>query len=106
MFEQIVFNAFAHRFPSDKAGFVPTHGDCWRNMQFDHQEDDPNEAGISEEEKARRTKHLDEVWWPAVLEKVADEKARLESEHGETFTQHWERTISQPPEPPHGTSVV
>ncbi len=105
MFKKHKLDTFPNKFPQDKEGHVPTHVDCWREMQFDHEDDDPNEEGISAEEKQRRIKHLDEVWWPRVLEKVAEEHQRLTDEHGESFIEYWQRVVNETPNPPHGFEV-
>ncbi len=105
MFPKSELERFGGRFPHDLVGDVPVGGDCWRQMQFDHAEMDPNEEGISAEEKSRRVEYLDTVWWPKVLEKVHLERQRLEAEHGETFIQHWERVVNRKPHLPHGFGV-
>ncbi len=97
---------FAEKFPRDTAGYVPVQGDCWRQMKFDDHQMDPEEEGISAEERARRIEYLDKEWWPQVLAKTNDEKQRLEEIHGETFISHWERVVNRSPDEPHGFEVA
>jgi hypothetical protein len=62
------FAAHVERY-ADIDGYVPEHGDDWRDMRYDLGPDDPEEEGISEEERQARQQHLDEDWWP---DKVAE----------------------------------
>lgn len=102
MFHKSELKDYGHHFPHDEKGYVPTHGDNWREMKFDHADQDPDEEGISEEERARRIKYLDEVWWPEVLGKVGQQHRHLEKAHGESFVDHWQRFVNQDPPQPHG----
>lgn len=102
MFHKSHIGEHGERFPADLKGHVPVHGDCWRRMHFDHGELDPEEPGISEEERARRITYLDKVWWPQVLEKVHAERLLLEAEHGPTFMERWDEVAHQGPPMPHG----
>ncbi|NIL99218.1 MAG: hypothetical protein GTO62_19480 [Planctomycetales bacterium] len=105
MFHKSELQEYAHKFPQDQMGYVPTQGDCWRQMKFDHAHQDPHEEGISEDEQARRIEYLDKVWWPQVLEQVAENRQQLEEAHGDSFIQHWERVVNKAPEEPHGFEV-
>lgn len=80
-------------------------GDHWREMQFEHDDMDPQQDGLSAEERSRRTEYLNTVWWPSVLKRVHDERDRLAGLHGETFTEHWHRTVYTSPESEHGFGV-
>jgi hypothetical protein len=105
MFHKSELGHFGERFPHDLTGYVPTAGDCWRQMRFDHADMDPDEAGISAEERTHRVQHLDVVWWPRVLQQVHGERQRLEAEHGESFIEHWERVVNHATDVPHGFEV-
>ena len=102
MFHKSKLKKFGGNFPHDKQGHVPVHVDCWRKMEFDHADQDPDAEGISEEEKARRIEYLDKQWWPKILAEVQDEHARLIDEHGESFMQHWDSVVNEPPHLQHG----
>ncbi|GAA4457991.1 hypothetical protein [Novipirellula rosea] len=102
MFHKSDLEHFGEEFPQDSTGYVPAKGDCWRQMKFDHADMDPNEEGISAEEKKRRLEYLDTVWWPKVLQKVHVERQRLEAEHGETFIKRWHQAVNRSAEQPHG----
>jgi hypothetical protein len=67
----------APRFPADADGFVPEAADNWRQMKFDHKDQDPNETGISAEERQRRLDYLDQQWWPQLLAQVRKEHDEL-----------------------------
>lgn len=105
MFHKSELAHFSEHFPQDATGYVPVHGDCWRQMQFDRADMDPDEEGISAEEKARRIEYLDSVWWPEVLKKVNKERERLEEEHGESFISRWHRAVNRRPNESHGFGV-
>ena len=62
------FGKFAPRGVADLDGYVPESGDDWRDMRWDLRPDDPDEEGISATERKNRIKHLDEEWWPTVVE--------------------------------------
>ena len=102
MFHRSKLDEFGAKFPHDSKGHVPVHVDCWRKMQFDHADQDPNEEGISEEEKARRIEYLDKVWWPKIMEGVQNEHERLTSEHGESFMKSWATIANRSPNVQHG----
>ena len=102
MFHKSQLGHFDDQFPHDLTGYVPTEGDHWRQMQFDHADMDPDEKGISADEKARRIEYLNVVWWPEVLQRVHGERQRLEAEHGESFIEHWQRVVNRAPDTPHG----
>ncbi|QDU99052.1 hypothetical protein [Lignipirellula cremea] len=102
MFHKAKLDEYAGAFPHDTTGHVPTETDSWRQMKFDHADQDPNEPGISPEEKERRLAYLDNEWWPSVLKSVHEEKSRLEQEHGESFMHHWHNLVNQAPPAPHG----
>jgi hypothetical protein len=70
----------APRFPADGAGFVPEAADNWRQMQFDHKDQNPEEPGISAEERQRRLDYLDKQWWPQLLAQVRTEHEALVAE--------------------------
>ncbi len=105
MIHESELGEYAKGFPRDLAGHVPVHGDCWRKMRFDLAGMDPDAKGISADERARRIEFLDTVWWPQVLARVRDERQRLESAHGESFINHWERVVNRGAEEPHGYEV-
>ncbi len=95
----------AHRFFADKEGHVPEPGDHWRNMKIDHGENDPDEEGISEEERQRRIKFLNEHWWPNVIAQVAKEKEELSKLPGGNPVPKWRDELLQQPPDPHGFRV-
>ena len=68
---------FGLNFPHDQSGHVPEATDDWRKMQFDHGAQDPEEPGISAEERQRRIDHLDQTWWPQVLAEVRQQHDEL-----------------------------
>ena len=105
MFHKSKLGEYDHRFPHDQAGHVPVHRDHWQQMQFDHADMDPHEDGISGEESTRRLEYLNQVWWPAILQRVNDERQRLETEYGQTFTKHWHDIVYQSPKTEHGFGV-
>ena len=105
MFHKSKLGEHGHKFPHDLDGHVPHEGDDWRAMNFDHGAMDPDEDGISEEEKAKRIKYLDKEWWPKVIGWVNDQQAHLGRVHGKSFIQHWERVVNQPPPEQHGFEV-
>lgn len=96
MFHKSKLEKFKASFPHDSTGHVPVHVDCWRQMEFDHADQDPNEEGISAEEKTRRIEYLDKEWWPKVLAGVREEHERLTDEHGESFMQQWNKIVNAP----------
>jgi hypothetical protein len=102
MFHKSKLKEYDGDFPHDTEGQVPVHVDCWRNMKFDHADQDPNEEGISADEKVRRMEYLDTVWWPQVLARVQSEHERLTDEHGESFMQQWDRIVNKPADLQHG----
>ena len=102
MFHKAKLEKYRGNFPHDSEGHVPVHIDCWRNMKFEHADQDPNEEGITAEEKARRIEYLDKVWWPKILERVQSEHERLANEHGESFMEHWDRIVNEPQHLQHG----
>lgn len=95
----------AHRFFADKDGNVPEHGDHWRNMKFDHGDNDPHEEGISEEERQRRIAYLDEQWWPNIIAQVNQEKETLSQLPDGNPIKKWREGANQEPPPPHGFQV-
>ena len=97
----------AHRFHAhaDKDGHVPEHGDHWTNMKFDQGANDPDEEGISEEERQRRIAHLDEQWWPNVIAKVNQEKETLSQLPGGNPIRKWRDAAMQEPPQAHGFEV-
>lgn len=94
MFHKSQLGEHAEHFFHDTAGYVPVDADSWRRMKFDHADRDPDEEGLSPEERARRLEYLDKVWWPRVLADVHEQRLRLEQEHGESFIQHWQRIVN------------
>jgi hypothetical protein len=90
---------FAHRFlhHADKDGHVPEEGDHWREMKFEHGENDPHEEGITEEERKRRIDYLDNEWWPNVIAQVNQEKEEIVNMPGETPIQKWSDMASKEP---------
>ena len=105
MFHKSKLHPYEHQFPHDRKGYVPGPVDHWSDMDFEHEGMDPHEAGISAEEQARRTLYLNTEWWPQVLKRVAEERRRLEEEHGDTFMSHWKGIAHETPENPHGFGV-
>ena len=101
MIHKSLLGQHGERFPHDRNGNVPVHGDHWRDLQFEYPEMDPHEAGISTEEQARRIEYLNTVWWPGILQDVSNQRQSLENEHGESFTELWNRTVRESPETPH-----
>jgi hypothetical protein len=87
----------AHRFLADAKGNVPEPGDHWRHMEFDHGPHDPNESGITDEERNRRIAYLDEQWWPQVLEQVNREKDHLSQLPGGNPIKKWRDDVMQTP---------
>lgn len=83
----------ASKFPADRKGHVPEHHDHWSKMDFDHGAEDPNEAGISAEERERRIRFLDEQWWPRVIAQVHEERAKLAKLPGGTPIRRWRESV-------------
>ena len=94
MFHRTQLGEYAEHFPQDLSGYVPVETDSWRQMQFEHTDMDPDEQGLSQEERARRLEYLDKVWWPRVLAEVHEQRLRLEQEHGESFIGFWQRIVN------------
>lgn len=105
MFHNSELKEYAEHFPQDQLGYIPTVGDSWRQMKFDHADQDPNEKGISNEERARRIEFLDQQWWPQLLEKVDRQRRRLEELDGDSFIERWEEAVNKTPAEPHGFEV-
>jgi hypothetical protein len=95
----------ADQFPHDRDGFVPTDADTWRTMNFEQEGLDPDEQGISAEERAHRIEYLDRVWWPRILAEVHDQRLRLVREHGKSFMERWAHFTKEEPDKPHGFGV-
>lgn len=95
----------ADRFPHDRDGHVPEHGDHWSDMSFEHGPHDPDEPGIGEKEKAKRTAYLDNEWWPSILGKVRDERDALAALPGGTPIKRWRDEAMQEPPEQHGYNV-
>jgi len=68
MYHKSNFGKFAPRGVCDLDGYVPEPADNWRDMRWDHGPDDPDEAGISAAERRDRIRHLDEEWWPSLVD--------------------------------------
>lgn len=96
---------YAHKFFADKDGHVPEHGDHWRKMKIDHGENDPDEEGISEEERQRRIAYLDEQWWPNIIAQVAKEKEALSKLPGGNPVHKWRDEITKEPPTQQGFQV-
>lgn len=105
MFHKQHLGEHADRFPADRAGQVPTETDCWRRMNFEQEGIDPDEAGISEEEREHRIEYLDKVWWPRVLADVHEQRLALAREHGPTFMERWAQFTKDEPDVTHGFVV-
>jgi len=105
MFHKSELGEHADKFVHDQGGHVPHEGDDWRDMNFDHGAMDPDEEGISEEEAARRTEYLDQVWWPRVIAWISDQQGHLTHVHGESFIRQWQHAIYQPAAAPSGFDV-
>ncbi|MEQ8791604.1 MAG: hypothetical protein RIC55_35405 [Pirellulaceae bacterium] len=89
----------ARHFPQDRQGHIPDHRDHWSHMDFDHGEHDPEEPGISEEERARRVEYLDTVWWPKIIAQVNQQKKNVVDLPHDTFIRKWSQEVmEQPPE--------
>jgi hypothetical protein len=96
---------YAHRFFADQDGHVPEHGDHWGNMKIDHGENDPDEEGISGEERQRRITYLNEQWWPEVIAEVNREKEELSKLPGGNPIKKWKEAISEGSPKGHGFGV-
>jgi hypothetical protein len=105
MFHKSELGEHARRFPSDRNGNVPEHDDHWRDMEFEHGPNDPNEEGVSEEERKRRIKYLDEEWWPEVIARVNKEKEKLASLPGGNPIHRWREEVVKDEPQPHGFRV-
>lgn len=97
MLHKSKLDQFESQFPHDANGNVPVHRDHWQTMEYDHGEMDPNEPGLSAEEKARRIEYLNKEWWPQILKQVEEERHRLAVKHGGTFMDHWKNVIYNKP---------
>ncbi|MCX7387095.1 MAG: hypothetical protein NTX48_10550 [Planctomycetales bacterium] len=97
MIHKSLFGQLGDLFPHDRNGNVPVHNDHWQEMEFEHPEMDPHETGISIEEQSRRTEYLNTVWWPEILQAVNNQRQSLQDEHGESFIEHWNRTVHESP---------
>jgi len=95
----------AERFPADSAGHVPEQGDDWRGMSFEHGPHDPDEKGISDEERQRRIEHLDQEWWPNVIAQVNEEIRQLGLLPGGSPIKKWRDQVMREPPEPHGFEV-
>lgn len=95
----------ADRFPSDQNGHVPEHDDHWSEMHFEHGPHDPDEAGISDEERARRTEYLDTQWWPQILAQVRAERENLDQLPGGNPIKRWHEQVMRKPPDPGGIDV-
>jgi hypothetical protein len=95
----------AAHFPTDLDGHVPEPTDHWSAMNFEHGPHDPDEPGISEEEKARRVAYLDTEWWPSVLAHVEKGKSTLSALPGGNPIKHWRDVVMHEPKPAHGFQV-
>jgi len=93
------------RFPCDRDGRVPEHGDHWSDMRFDHGPNDPDEAGIGDAERARRIEYLDKQWWPQVLARVHAEREKLDRLPGGNPIKRWREQVIKPPPEQHGFQV-
>jgi len=100
MLHKSKLGAHAHRFPADQDGNVPEHGDHWSDLNFEHGPHDPHEAGISDEERARRTKYLDDEWWPKIVAQVHEEKEKLSQLPGGNPIHHWRDEVIDAAKPP------
>jgi hypothetical protein len=105
MFHKSKLEQFEHEFPHDAKGHVPHPHDRWHEMQFEVEGMDPHEEGISEEEKNHRIEYLNNVWWPQVIQRVEEERQRLEAVHGETFIAHWKQLLHHATDSTHGFGV-
>jgi hypothetical protein len=92
----------ADRFPHDNDGNVPEDGDHWSAMSFEHGPHDPDEDGIDEAEKAKRTKYLDDEWWPALVAKVREERDSLAALPGGSPIKRWRDQVMHEPHEQHG----
>ena len=105
MFHKSKLEQYEHNLPHDSKGHVPSHTDHWQQMEFEHTDKDPNEPGISAEEKAKRIEYLNTEWWRQALQQVEEERDRLHEQHGDTFMKHWGSLVHHSPESPHGFNV-
>lgn len=87
----------AHRFPTDRKGYVPDHHDHWKHMDFDHGPHDPDEPGISEEERQRRIEYLDTEWWPSIIAQVNEQKQQIVDLPDETLIRNWCKDVMKEP---------
>jgi hypothetical protein len=92
----------ADRFPQDSDGHVPEHGDHWSDMSFEHGPHDPDEPGISAEERAKRMEYLDSQWWPSLLEKVGKQRDELAQLPGGSPIKRWREEAMREPPSQHG----
>ncbi len=90
---------YAHLFQShaDNDGHVPEHGDHWSTMKFEHGDQDPNEDGITEEERLHRIAYLDEQWWPNVIAQVNQQKESLSKLPDGNPIRKWRDEAMKPP---------
>ena len=105
MFHKSDLSHYGEHFPHDQKGHVPAPHDHWEAMQFELPGMDPNEEGITSDEQARRIEYLNTVWWPELLQRVSNERQRLQDQHGESFIAHWERVIGHRSNAPHGFEI-
>jgi hypothetical protein len=105
MFHKSKLGRHAKHFPHDQMGYVPVDSDSWRQMKFEHADMDPDEEGISAEERARRIEYLDKVWWPRLLADVHEQRLRLVKEYGQSFITQWEQLVNRQAESPHSMVV-
>jgi hypothetical protein len=74
-------------------------------MKFDHGANDPDEAGISDEERQLRLAYLDDQWWPKVIAQVNQEKEALSQLPGGSPIKKWRDEAMQEPPTAHGFIV-
>lgn len=97
MLHKSILGEHAAHFPHDEEGHVPEPGDHWSKMKFQLGPNSPFEEGISHEEKAKRTEYLDKVWWPKILEHVAEGKAKLDGLPEGNPVKHWRDAVMTNP---------
>jgi hypothetical protein len=103
MFHRDELGEHADKFLADLDLQVPEPEDDWRKMRFDHGPNDPEEPGISPQERQRRIDFLDQQWWPEVLSKIAS--AHQELPPG-SFIKSWQRHVQMEPPKTTGYEVA
>ena len=99
MLHQSELGEHVDRFPADTDGNIPEHGDHWSDLNFDHGPNDPQEEGISDEERTRRKEYLDSEWWPKIIAQVNEQKKTLSQLPGGNPIHKWREAVIDDAEP-------